>query len=205
MTERIGLFGGTFDPPHLGHLILAAEARSQLGLERVLWVLTPQPPHKPGRVITPLQHRLEMLRRALEEAPGFELSLVEVERPGPHYTVDTVEIVRQRYPHAALFLLIGGDSLRDLPGWSRPAELLAAVDGLGVMRRPGDAIEREPLEQMFPTLAEKLHFVHAPQVEISSSLIRQRIAEGGHYRYYLPAGVYEYLQQHSLYPKSAGG
>lgn len=204
MPERIGLFGGTFDPPHLGHLILAAEAQAQLGLGRVLWVLTPQPPHKPGRVITPLEHRLEMLRRALADAPGFELSLVEAERPGPHYTVDTVEIVRQRYPHAALFLLIGGDSLRDLPGWSRPAELLAAVDGLGVMRRPGDAIEHEPLERMFPALAEKLHFVRAPQVEISSSLIRQRIAEGGHYRYYLPASVYAYLQQHRLYSGGTG-
>lgn len=205
MSERIGLFGGTFDPPHLGHLILAAEAQAQLGLERVLWVLTPQPPHKPGRPITPLEHRLAMLRCALADAPGFEISLVEVERPGPHYTADTVEILHQRNPNTALFLLIGGDSLRDLPGWRRPAEILARVAGLGVMRRPGDAIKREALERLFPTLAEKLHFVHAPQVEISSSLIRQRIAEGGHYRYYLPAGVYKYLQQHALYQaKSAG-
>ena len=120
MPETIGIFGGTFDPPHLGHLILAAEALYQLQLNRLLWVLTPEPPHKPGRPIAPLPHRLEMLQRAIAQTPGFELSSIEIDRPGPHYTIDTLEILRIQFPAADFALLIGGDSLRDLPGWHRP-------------------------------------------------------------------------------------
>ncbi|MCS6993894.1 MAG: nicotinate-nucleotide adenylyltransferase [Anaerolineales bacterium] len=199
MPNRIGIFGGTFDPPHLGHLILAAEAQAQLGLDRVLWVLTPQPPHKPERAITSLEHRLEMLRRTIHGCTGFELSLVEMERTGPHYTIDTLSILQQKDPTAKLVLLIGGDSLRDLPGWSRPAEIVAAVHALGVMRRPDDRIELETLERLFPGISSKIRFVDAPRLDISSSLIRQRIAGGGHYRYYLPPGVYDYIQKNHLY------
>jgi nicotinate-nucleotide adenylyltransferase len=199
MTELIGIFGGTFDPPHLGHLILAAEALSQLQLDRMLWVLTPQPPHKPERPITALPHRLEMLKRALSAAPEFELSTIEIDRPGPHYTLDTVDLLQARYPSARLVLLIGGDSLRDLPTWSRPDELITAVKAFGVMRRPGDQIDLQTLEQSLPGLGAKVRFVDAPQLEISSSTIRQRIANGGHFRYYLPTGVYDYIQQNNLY------
>jgi len=108
MSEIIGIFGGTFDPPHLGHLILAAEAQSQLQLSRVLWMLTPQPPHKSERSITPLKHRLEMLRRAIFETPGFEISTVEVDRPGPHYTIDSLTLLQRKYPDGKLVLLLGG-------------------------------------------------------------------------------------------------
>ncbi|PWH11885.1 MAG: nicotinate (nicotinamide) nucleotide adenylyltransferase [Anaerolineae bacterium] len=199
MSERIGVFGGTFDPPHLGHLILAAEAQAQLGLERVLWVLTPQPPHKPTHPLTPLTHRVAMVQRTIAENTCFELSTVEIERPGPHYTADTLQILQRQYPASQLFLLIGGDSLRDLPGWKQPQAIIAAVHALGVMRRPDDRIPLEALEQLFPGLSNKLCFVHSPQLEISSSLIRQRIAERGHYRYYLPASVYDYIQEWGLY------
>ncbi len=199
MPELIGIFGGTFDPPHLGHLILAAEALQQLQLSRLLWVLTPDPPHKPDQVITPLPHRLEMLRRTLRGLPDFELSTVETERPGPHYTLDTLHLLQKQFPGNGLVLLIGGDSLRDLPGWHRPAEIVSAVHTFGVMRRPGDAVETEALLHILPGLAYKIQFVDAPQLEISSSSIRQRIASGGHYRFYLPSGVYNYIQQHHLY------
>lgn len=199
MPQLIGMFGGTFDPPHLGHLVLAAEAQAQLKLDRILWVLTPQPPHKPERPITPLERRLEMLRRAISGGPGFELSTVEIDRPGPHYTIDTLRILQEKYPTGQLVLLMGGDSLRDLPGWSRPREIIAAVHAFGVMRRPGDRIELETLERLFPGIHAKVQFVEAPQLDISSSLIRQRIAGGGHYRYYLPPGVYDYIQQNLLY------
>ncbi len=199
MPETIGIYGGTFDPPHLGHLILAAEALAQLQLARLLWVLTPQPPHKSGRPITPLRHRLEMLRLAIAGAPGFELSTVEIQRPGPHYTIETLEKLRTQFPAADFVVLIGGDSLRDLPTWQRPTDILSACRYLGVMRRPGDSIQLDTLERSLPGLGEKIRFVDAPQLEISSSTIRNRIAEGGHYRYYLQPDVYEYIEQEKLY------
>ncbi len=199
MHDLIGIFGGTFDPPHLGHLILAAEAQAQLKLDRVLWVLTPQPPHKPERPITPLEHRLEMLRRAIADSPAFELSTVEIDRPGPHYTSDTLELLQENYPTGKLVLLIGGDSLRDLPGWSRPREIIAAVHAFGVMRRPGDGIELDALERVFPRICDKLLLIDAPLFDISSSILRQHISNGGHYRYYLHPQVYGYIQQNHLY------
>ena len=199
MPETIGIYGGTFDPPHLGHLILAAEALSQLRLTHLLWVLSPEPPHKPERKLTALPHRLEMLRRALADNPRFELSTVEMDRPGPHYTLETLEILAGQYPAANLVLLIGGDSLRDLPGWHRPLDILAACHSLGVMRRPGDSIDIESLEQQLPGLQAKLRFVEAPQLEISSSMIRSRVLQGGHYRYYLPPDVYAYIESEKLY------
>jgi nicotinate-nucleotide adenylyltransferase len=199
MPETLGIYGGSFDPPHLGHLILAAEALSQLRLSRVLWVLSPDPPHKTDRALTPIAQRLEMLTGMLIDAPGFELSRVEMDRPGPHFTVETLHLLKAEYASADFVLLIGGDSLRDLPGWHRPADVLAACRSLGVMRRPGDAVETGALEAVLPGIGKKLRFVDAPQLEISSSTIRTRIASGGHYRYYLHPAVYEYIEREKLY------
>jgi nicotinate-nucleotide adenylyltransferase len=199
MPESIGIFGGTFDPPHLGHLILAAEALQQLQLTRVLWVLTPQPPHKTEDLISELEHRLAMVKRAIGSQPGFELSTIESERPGPHYTLDTIDLLQEKYPRSQLLLLVGADSLRDLPGWHRSNEIVTAVHALGVMRRPGSQIDLKNLESRLPGLSRKVRFFDTPQLEISSSTIRQRIAGGGHFRYYLPASVYDYIQQNNLY------
>lgn len=199
MPEYLGIFGGTFDPPHLGHLILAAEALSQLQLTRVLWVLTPQPPHKPERPITAMEHRLEMLKRAVGTTPGFELSTVEIDRPGPHYTLDTIDLLQAQYPLARLVLLVGGDSLHDLPTWNRPKELIWALHSFGVMRRPDDAIDLKALESQLPGISAKVRFFETPQLEISSSTIRQRIQTGGHFRFFLPASVYDYIQKNNLY------
>jgi len=199
MAESVGVFGGTFDPPHLGHLILAAEALNQLELSRVLWVLTPQPPHKPDRPVSPLHHRLEMLKQAIEHVPGFEISTVEIDRPGPHYTLDTLDLLQFRQPLTRFILLIGGDSLQKLPTWYHPEELAAAAYAFGVMRRPGDEIDTESLKKTLPGLKNKLRFIETPQLEISSSSIRERVASGGHYRFYLPAGVYDYIRQNRLY------
>ena len=134
----MGVFGGTFDPPHLGHLVLAAEAAHQLGLERVLWVLTPDPPHKQDRSIISLELRLEMLQAALGGAPGFQISMVDIDRSPPHYALDTVCLLQEQYPRTELIYLVGGDSLHDLPAWHKPQELLEACHTLGVMRRPGE-------------------------------------------------------------------
>ena len=197
--ERIGLFGGTFDPPHLGHLILAGEACEQIALTHLLWVLTPEPPHKQNQTVTAVEHRLAMLQLAIEDDPRFELSRIELERPGPHYTLDTVKIMKKLHPSAEIVLLIGGDSLHDLPTWHRPADLMAACDTIGVLRRPGDSADLPALERQLPGISSKVRFVDAPLLEIASRDIRSRAAQGKSFRYYLPPKVYAYIQTHRLY------
>jgi len=103
---RIGVFGGTFDPPHLGHLILAAEASSQLKLDKLLWVLTPDPPHKRDQHLTPIEIRFELVKLSLMDDPTFEMSRVDLDRPGPHFTLDTVKLIKQEFPGADVFYLI---------------------------------------------------------------------------------------------------
>ena len=202
MNERIGIFGGTFDPPHLGHLILASEAHAQLNLMRLLWVLTPTPPHKLQQPISLIADRLAMLKLALKDEPAFELSTMEMERPGPHYTLDTLEALADEYPGADLILLLGGDSLHDLPTWHRPADLVAACRQIGVIRRPGDSVELSVLEKQIPGITDKIRFVDAPLLEIASREIRRRASSGLPFRYYLLPSVYDYVIEHKLYQKS---
>lgn len=199
MTEKIGVFGGTFDPPHLGHLILAAEALDQLKLSRVLWVLTPVPPHKLDQTITALEHRLAMTQLMLDDYPEFELSRVEIDRPGPHYMLDTVKVIMSQNPGAEVLLLMGGDSLRDLRTWHRPKELLSICQGLGVMRRPNDTIDLDELEEILPGISKKVLFVDSPLLEISSRDIRRRVSEGRAFRHYLVSSVFDYIQTQNLY------
>jgi len=196
---RLGVFGGTFDPPHLGHLILASEACYALQLDQVLWVVTSQPPHKRDQIITPIRYRVDMVSRTLSGEPFFTLSLVEVERPGPHYVVDTMRIMRERYPQVELIYLMGGDSLRDLPNWYRPREFLSNCDKLGVMRRPQDEINMAQLEEKLIGISEKVQFIPTPLIEISSQEIRARIREKRPFRYFLPEAVYHYILENKLY------
>src|SRR5512140_3992159 len=158
MAERIGVFGGTFDPPHLGHLILASEARAQLRLDRLLWVLTSVPPHKLGQPVTRIEDRLVMLEQAVKDEPAFEISRVDIDRSGPHYSADTMRLLRAAHPGAVLAFLIGGDSLRDLTTWHDPAELVAECDEIGVMRRPAVVMDLSGLEAQIPGIAAKIHF-----------------------------------------------
>ena len=199
MNNRIGIFGGTFDPPHLGHLILASEACTQLQLNRLLWVLTSIPPHKIEQPLSPLEDRLAMLKLAINDEPDFELSTIDIDRPGPQYTLDTINLLAKKYPEADLIPLIGGDSLRDLPSWHNPKALVAACHQLGVMRRPGDSIDLSTLENQIPGITSKVKFVDAPLLEISSHEIRQRVKEDLPFRYYLLPSVYEYVITHKLY------
>ena len=199
MPSRIGLFGGTFDPPHLGHLILASEAQSQLELDRLLWVLTPEPPHKQDQPITSTEHRLAMVRLAIADNPSFELSRIELDRPGPHYTLDTIRLIAQQNPEAEIVPIIGGDSLHDLPTWHQPKEIVYACHWIGVMRRPNEESSLDELERELPGIRSKVHYVDAPLLEIASREIRNRIAEGRSVRYYLPMLVYEYIERHHLY------
>lgn len=200
---KTGIFGGTFDPPHIAHQILAADALHQLQLDRVLWVLTPEPPHKPGRPITPWSIRLEMLRAAIQDNPQFEISRVDIERSPPHYAFETVRLLRRACPGDMLVYLMGGDELRDLATWREPRQFLAACDGLGVMRRPGDAIDLSALEAQLPGLSEKVEFMAAPLMEISASEIRRRTALGEPIRYFLPPKVHQIIRKHNLYGAAA--
>ena len=197
--KRLGIFGGTFDPPHVGHLILAAEARDQLNLDCTIWVLTPDPPHKRGQNVSPVPQRLRMVELAVGEDAGFRLSHVDIERPGPHYSLDTVAILREQFPDHELFYLMGGDSLHDLSNWHRPHDFLSLLDGIGVMRRPGDDIDLSELLRELPELNEKLNFVTAPLLEISAQQIRRRAREKRTFRYYLLPSIYQYIQKEKIY------
>jgi nicotinate-nucleotide adenylyltransferase len=197
-VARLGVFGGSFDPPHLGHLILAEEALSALNLERVLWVLTPEPPHKSPRSLSSVSIRLEMVEQAIGGNPRFILSRVDVDRPGPQYAVDTMKILRSESPGQEWTLLMGEDSLRDLPTWSRPQDLIRQCE-LGVMRRPGTLWDEKSLESQIPGIAQRMHFFMAPLVDISSSEIRQRRQQGRPIRYLVPPGVWDIIQQAGVY------
>ena len=197
--KRIGLFGGTFDPPQIGHLILAAEALSQFQLDKLLWMLTPDPPNKLGKTITPLEHRLPMLQSMIAHNPAFELSRLEIDRPGPHYTVDTIRLLKTQEKDAEIVMLIGGDSLDDLPNWRLIRDLVAEVSKIGVLRRLGDSADLAALEAQIPGLTPKIHFIDALLQPVSSSELKRRIAAGEMYRYYLAPEVYQYIEAHRLY------
>ncbi len=196
---RLGIFGGTFDPPHSGHLILAAEAQIQLKLDRVLWVLTPNPPHKTDRSVTSVADRLALLSAALGDDPVFEVSRVDIDRPAPYYAVDTLRLLHAQYPTAELVFLMGSDSLHDLPDWHQSQEFVSQCDQLGVMCRPGREIHLDELEAQLPGLAERVRFLEAPLLDISSSRLRQKIAKGGAYRYYFPPQVWRMIEDTHLY------
>lgn len=195
----IGFFGGTFDPPHIGHLILASEAVDEFNISRLLWVLTPTPPHKQEQRITPLEHRLAMLQGMLADNPTFEISRLEIDRPGPHYAIDSVRLLAEQEPSAEIILLIGGDSLWDLPTWRSSSDLVAAVSKIGVMRRPGNHTDISEIEAKLPGVTKKITFIDALLQPVSSRELRRRIEAGEMYRYYVPPSVYEYIESHHLY------
>lgn len=199
MAGMIGIFGGTFDPPHLGHLILADEARVSLGLERVFWVVTGDPPHKPTHPISPASLRLELVRQAIEGFSEFELSRADIDRPGPHYTVGTLEWLRQQGHNEKFVYLMGSDSLNDLPNWHRPADFLAKCHQLGVLVRPGAEPALDRLGQSLPSLPEKTRFFKAPLIEISGTDIRRRVREDEAYRFMVLPRVAEVIESQQLY------
>jgi nicotinate-nucleotide adenylyltransferase len=195
---RLGILGGTFDPPHIAHLVMADQARSQLNLSRVLVVLAGQPPHKLGRPVTPIEHRLAMTQLAIANDPGLALSRVEVDRPGPHYTVDTLAELRAARPEDDLYLLIGSDSLRDLMAWRDPARIVAQAR-LAVMRRPDAEPDMRALEVAIPGIGARVEWVDAPWLDISSHDIQRRVRAGLSIRHLVPAAVERYIVEHRLY------
>ena len=199
VRTRVGIFGGTFDPPHIGHLILAGEALDSLKLDSLFWLLTPDPPHKKGQSIMSWQHRLAMLELCLANNPNFLVSRLDIDRPGPHYAVDTVEMLVEEFPNAEVVYIMGGGSLINLPTWHKPQEFVDVCHELGVMRRPGDLIDLDILENDFPEIKRKVRFMDAPLLGISSMQIRRRISENREFRYYVTSPVYQYIEKYQLY------
>jgi nicotinate-nucleotide adenylyltransferase len=195
---NLGLFGGTFDPPHLGHLILAEEARTQFNLEKVLWLVAGQSPLKLDRQLSPVEMRVEMVSAAIKGNPHFALSRVDVDRPAPHYTVETLHLLRQEFPHGEFYFLMGEDSLRDLPKWRAPQAIIKEVR-LVVLRRPNTQFDLTELETQVSGVSARVLWLNAPQLEIASSDIQLRIKEGRSVQYMLPREVLEVIEREGLY------
>jgi nicotinate-nucleotide adenylyltransferase len=194
---RLGLFGGTFDPIHLGHLILAEQCRESCGLDRLWFVVAGEPPHKPGGR-TAAAHRLEMARIAVAGHPKFIVSDLETRRPGPHYSVETLESVGRDNPAEEIFFLIGADSLAELVSWREPARI-AQLATIVVVNRPGiEEVEAAKLPD-FGADAHRLLSVTIPAIGISSTDLRQRLAEDRSIRYLVPRGVEAYIEANGLY------
>lgn len=196
----IGIFGGTFDPIHLGHLILAEEARWALGLDRLLLMPAAQPWRKSERVVTPAAHRLAMVRAAVADDPYFDVSTVEMDRGGPTYTVETLAALRAELgPEPELVFILGEDALLDMPNWRDPAGIVRLAR-LGVAARGGSpAADLAALERTLPGIRERVSVIPMPEIEISSTGVRRRVREGGSIRYLVPRAVAAYIAEHGLY------
>ncbi len=192
-TLRLGILGGTFDPPHLGHLLLAECARETLALDRVLFVPARLPPHKRNRRVSPATTRIRLLRAALS-GTGFSLSTLEIERGGPSYTVDTLLALSKRHPKAALFLLVGEDSLNDLPSWRDPERILELAT-VAVARRPGG----RRVARLMRAWRERVRFLPNPPLEIASRDLRERVRRGRSIRFLVPRAVGRLIDARALY------
>lgn len=194
---RLGLFGGTFDPIHLGHLILAEQCREACRLDQIWFVVAGAPPHKLGDR-TAVIHRLEMARIAIAGHASFAVSEIETMRPGPHYSVETLETIRRGQPDDELFFLIGADSLADLPFWREPARI-ARLATIVVVNRPGlQEVQQAKLPDFGPG-SHPLLPVTIPAIGIASTDLRRRLAEGRSIRYMVPRGVEAYIEAQKLY------
>ena len=195
---RVGILGGTFNPPHLGHLICAQEALIQLGLDRIVFMPAGRSPFKSGEEEPGAVHRLELCRCAVGEDERFVVSSLEVEREGPSYTVDTLRQLHSEAPDRQLYLIVGGDVAAGLPDWREPEQVLQYAR-LAVAKRRGTA--RTKVEAALSGLrgGEHTEFFQMPRIGISSTLIRQRVRAGASIRYLVPEAVACYIQENGLY------
>ncbi|MCL4543299.1 MAG: nicotinate-nucleotide adenylyltransferase [Chloroflexi bacterium] len=198
--KRLGILGGTFDPVHLGHLAIAEEARVRLGLSSVVFIPAREPPHKTGRPLTAAQHRLTMLELAIASNPSFQISTLELERPGLSFTVDTLQAFRERESEDTLLHFIAGtDALHELTSWHQPRHILQLCTFV-VVHRPGvDPPDIKELTAALPELATRLLFVEGPRFDLSATELRKRIRRGLPIRYQVPEEVREYIERHGLY------
>ncbi len=197
---KIGVLGGTFDPVHRGHIMVAEAARDSLSLDRLLVVPAGQPPFKGDEPVTPAEHRLAMLRLAVAGMPGVEVSTIEMERPGPSYTVDTIAELSEQYGEDdEIYFVIGWDSLEQLPGW-RETERILGMCKLAAVPRPGwEKPDVPALEEKLPGISQRVVLLDKPHVDISASAIRKMAADGKSIESLVPESVAEYIKEHKLY------
>ncbi len=195
---RRGVLGGTFDPVHLGHLVLAERAREQLELDKVLWLPAGDPWRKADRQVTGARHRVEMVRRAIDGRGEFELCTLEVEREGPTYTVDSIAALRDQHREDELCFLLGQDALEDVPNWRDP-ERLIALAMLAVAARGEDRRSPAALDRPVPGLSGRVTWIEMPHLEISATELRRRAAAGQSLRYVTPDAVAGYIRERRLY------
>lgn len=200
--RRIGVLGGTFDPVHNGHLYIANALRAALDLERIVWVPAGRPPHKTGQIVSKDRDRLAMLDLALAGSPTDEISPIDIDRTGPSYTADTLEILAERFTPARLFFLMGEDSLRDLPTWHDPERMLRVAE-LAVAARPGVDADLESVARQVPAVRRRAHLVPTEEIAISSSEIRRRVRVNESIEGLVPATVEAYIRDHGLYSQHA--
>ena len=186
---KLGVLGGTFDPVHVGHLLLAETAREELALERVLFVPAGQPWRKAGREIAPAGHRVAMLRLAIAGNPSFEVSMAEVDQPGPSYSAETLSKLHEQYPESQLYFIVGLDALLDMPHWRDP-ETIRRLATIVVAGR-----DREGP----PEGVAEVQRLRMPRIDVSATDIRDRLRQGRSVRYLVPDTVGDYIRQHALY------
>jgi nicotinate-nucleotide adenylyltransferase len=200
---RIGIFGGTFDPVHTGHLILAEQCRAQAGLDEVWFLPSYHPPHKHERGVTRFEQRCDMLDLATAGHPAFRIERIEKELPPPSYTAETLAELRRRHPDHVFDLLMGSDSLPDLPGWYEPLRVVAQA-GLIVVPRPGVMLwtaDRLATALGIDVGSVRLRFVACPMIDIASRELRRAVADGMSIRYMVPRAVEEYVRERKLYAR----
>lgn len=202
--QRIGVIGGTFDPIHYGHLAAAEEVRARMSLTKVLFVVAGIPPHKLDEEVTPVEHRLAMVELGIASNPHFEISRVDVDRPGPSYSVDTISILLEQYgQNTEMFFIMGLDSLVEVPTWRQPQRLIQLCH-LVAVTRPGFDVDMRRLEASVPGISSRVEIIDMPELDISSSDLQRRVSEGLPIKYQVPEKVERYINEHQLYRSSAG-
>lgn len=199
MKKQVGIFGGTFDPIHLGHLMTAEVVRDYFHLDQIVFIPAAEPPHKALDGVSEARHRYHMTELAIAGNPHFAISDIEMHRKGPSYSRDTLAELLKRYDHnREYFFIVGADSVVNLHTWRRPHELLEMCHFIGASR-PGCLPDMRKLQTQFGTLAAKIHCLETPELEISSTDIRQRVRDGKTIRYLVPDAVAEYIYAEKLY------
>jgi nicotinate-nucleotide adenylyltransferase len=202
VAGSVGILGGTFDPIHHGHLVIAEEAREALGLERVLLVPAATPPHKPGRPVTPAAHRLAMVELAIAGNPAFEASRLELDRGGTSYTVDTL-LALSELGASDLWFILSAEALAEFPDWRQPARILELCRLAVVPRAGHERLDAAWLAASFPGREDRVAFLSGPLLPISGSVVRRRAAAGRSVRYLVPDAVASYIADHALYAPPA--
>jgi nicotinate-nucleotide adenylyltransferase len=197
---KLGVLGGTFDPPHVGHLTLAEVALSHLALDKVLFIPAGQPWRKEGQEISPAEDRLAMTRLAVDGQPRFEASAVEIDRPGPSYIVDTLgDLLARHGPETELYVILGQDALLDLPNWKEPRRIVALAWLAVALRSPGRDLDVTDLESAVPGISRRLIVLPMSYVDVSATALREWARKGAPLRDLVPPSVEAYIKEHGLY------